>query len=107
MSIDIERVIEAIRFDVDYNCTEARHTPPQQGSINRELYLRINKMERKDLPILTTNARKRVLNSLKLKATPENHTLFNTAVEVFKRRLNTHAPESNVDFSGTGMMIEG
>lgn len=107
MSIDIERVIEAVRFEIDYNCTETRHTPPQQGCIGRELCIRVNKMLRKDIPLLSPNARKRVLNSLQLRATQENHQLFNTAVDVFQERLKAFTPEANADFSGTGMMIKG
>lgn len=105
MSISIDRLIESIRFDVDYNCTEQRYTAPLQGSINKELYNRLTKMERKNMPMFTPGMRMRVLNSLNLKATPENHDLFNEAVTIFKERLNAHADDANVDYSGTEVVI--
>lgn len=107
MSISIDRLIESIRFDVDYNCTEQRDTAPLQGSINKELYTRLTKMERKGNPMFTPGMRIRVLNSLNLKATPENHDLFNEAVTIFKERLYAHTEEANMDYSGTETVISG
>lgn len=107
MSINIETLVQAIRFDVDYHCLESRHTTPLQGSINRELYARLRRAQQKDLPMFPTGMRVRVLNSLGERGSLENHALFDEAVEVFKERLNAFNESNSADYSGTDVVIEG
>lgn len=107
MSIDIDRLVEMVRYDVDYHNTEPRSTTAQQGSINRELNYRIKKAEKKDQPIYYPGMRLRILNDLGVRATFENHQLFDKAVEIFEERLALHNDNANEDYSGTDIVING
>lgn len=107
MKIDIETLVQAIRFDVDYNCLETRNTSPIQGTINRELYHRLKRAEAKGHPTFPPGMRLRVLNALGERANNPNHALFDEAVESFKQRLSAFNENSNPDYSGTDVVIEG
>lgn len=106
-NLDIETLVQAIRFDIDYHCLETRQTTPIQGTINRELYNRLKRAESKETPMFPPGMRLRVLNSLGERATAENHTIFNEAVEIFKERLYAFNEKNNEDYSGTDVVIEG
>lgn len=107
MSINIETLVQAIRFDVDYHCLESRHTTPIQGTINRELYARLKRATLKDIPMFPAGMRLRVLNSLGERGNQDNHALFDEAVEIFKERLSAFSENNSMDYSGTGVVIEG
>lgn len=107
MSINIENLVQAIRFDVDYHCLETRRTAPIQGSINRELYTRLKRAENKGNIVIPTGIRTRVLNSLGERASQENHALFDEAMDIFKDRLAAFNENTNNDYSGTEVVIEG
>ena len=107
MSIDIETLVQAIRFDVDYHCMETRQTTPLQGSINRELHARLRRAQKKELPMFPPGMRVRVLNSLCERGSLENHALFDEAVDVFKERLNAFNESNSADYVGTDIVIEG
>lgn len=84
----IERMVEAIRFDVDYLCIEPRTAPAVTGTINRELYDRVTRAYNKRRPMFTQGMRSRVFATLNLQGTRENHALFTQAIGQFRERLN-------------------
>lgn len=106
MTIELETLVQAIRFDVDYHCLENRRTTPIQGSINRELYNRLNRAETKGVPMFPSQMRLRILNSMGAKANQDNHAQFDKAIEAFKERLSTFHESNYVDYSGTAVVIE-
>ena len=103
--MNIETLVQAIRFDVDYNCLEVRRTTPIQGTINRELYQRLKRAESKGEHVYPSQMRLRVFNSLCERATKDNHLLFDEAFEIFKERLASFSESNSVDYSGTEVVI--
>ena len=92
----LDALVEAIRFDVDYHIIDKkRKTPPEDGSINKELYRRIDKARERGVTIYPQQMRIRVLNRCGLSATPENHTLFDRAMDNFKWKLRQFNPNVN------------
>lgn len=84
----IERLVEAIRFDVDYHLNSGRTIPPSQGTFSREFSQRIEHAKEKGDIIFHKDLRRRVFGALLMKGTIENHAAFNSAVEEFKRRIS-------------------
>lgn len=104
MSITIDTLVNAIRFDIDYHCTETRTTTPQQGTINKELFKRLEQAQQKGNPVLPTGLRVRVFNSLCQKATVENHALFDKALDIFHEKLEEQRPQKT-EYYNTNVVI--
>lgn len=84
----LERMVEAIRFDVDYHLLSGSRTQtPIQGTINKDLYRRIEMARDKGKPVYQPDIRRRVFSALGIKGTVENQLLFTEAQCEFKRRL--------------------
>ena len=86
----LERVVSAIRFDVDYHLTAGRTVPPSQGSFGKEFTIRINDAIKNGKTVFAKNLRKRVFSALMMSGTVENHMMFNQAIDEFKRRVNRY-----------------
>ena len=84
----LERMVEAIRFDVDYHLLSGNRTQtPIQGTISKDLYRRIEMARDKGKPVYQPDIRRRVFSALGIKGTVENQLLFTEAQCEFKRRL--------------------
>ena len=84
----LERIVEAIRFDVDYHLLSGNRTQtPIQGTISKDLYRRIEMARDKGKPVYQPDIRRRVFSALGIKGTVENQLLFTEAQCEFKRRL--------------------
>ncbi len=84
----LERMVEAIRFDVDYHLLSGTRTQtPIQGTISKDLYRRIEMARDKGKPVYHPDIRRRVFSALGVKGTVEHQLLFTEAQCEFKRRL--------------------
>lgn len=93
----LERIVTAIRFDVDYHLTAGRTIPPSQGSFGKEFTNRINDAIKHGKTVFAKNLRKRVFSALMMTGTAENHMIFNKAVDEFKRRVNRYNVVKSTD----------
>lgn len=90
-----ERMVEAIRFDVDYHLLSGqRKQTPIQGTISKDLYLRIEDARAKGKAVFQPDIRRRVFSALGINGTVENQLLFTEAQQEFKRRLKRFAVPS-------------